>query len=122
MLDCGHEPSPHSSFTTGYGENREGKKFCYDCCAEKEKEVMRKEGKTFLYIIFKDSIPSEVTDWHGYLRFPIKYWTVGKHNFCGKRGDVWFNFEGYVWHGVHMGDMNEIIHCKRTKEKVCTTF
>lgn len=33
LLDCGHPPSEHSSFTTGYGTDRAtGKTLCYECC------------------------------------------------------------------------------------------
>ena len=40
-LDCGHQPSKHGKIDTGYGQDREGKTYCYECCAERDKQEMR---------------------------------------------------------------------------------
>ncbi len=40
VLECGHEASPHESFTTGYGTDAAGKRHCYDCCARIDRQTM----------------------------------------------------------------------------------
>lgn len=130
-LDCGHEPSEHGPHTTGYGEDRDGKRYCYDCCAERERAAMIEHGKATLYLV-KDSgyqrptVGSEqasdrawiITDWPGKLRFRPWHVRKGRHNIARTRYDAWFaGPDGHVWHGVQYGDMTQIIHCKRTKER-----
>ncbi len=111
-LDCGHKPSKHQSFTTGYGVNAEGKTACYDCCARVEEKNMKDSGRAVLYLVNNDS---EVTDWPGHLRFKISHKRTGRHNWGIKRIDIWFNFGNETWHGVHYGDNNDLVYCKRTK-------
>jgi len=113
-LDCGHEPSEHSSLTTGYGTDNQGKTLCYACCAERDKDQMIKDGKTILYLT-----QSAVTNWPGSLSLPIRGRRTGRHNIAGKKFDVWFNGpDGHVWHGTQYGEMTQLCHCKRTSEKV----
>ena len=41
---------------------------------------------------------------------------------AGKRLDVWFyGPDGYIWHGVQYGDNTQIVHCKRSSERVQRT-
>lgn len=119
ILDCGHPPSEHESYTTGYGV-MDGKRYCYDCCATQERETMIQHGKTDLYLVHRpDNMTSEITDWPGRLRFPV----VGKvrrgwHNMAGRRYDADFvGPDGFVWHGTQYGNDTQIIHCKRTKKR-----
>jgi len=125
LLDCGHVPSEHSSFTTGYGIDADGKKHCYQCCAENDRKTMRDTGKICLYLCPNDSLKSQpqwngsgshkVTNWPGSLEFPTHYIKTGRHNIAGVRYDFWFQFEGEQWHGVQYGDNTQIAHCQRTK-------
>lgn len=114
-LDCGHEPSTHSQYDTGYGTDANGKTACYECCAEHEKQAMRDIGKATLYLTGNDSKGYEVTDWPGLLRLNPYRVTHGRHNIAGTRTDAWFNFEGKPWHCVQYGEWTQIAHCKRTK-------
>lgn len=114
LLDCGHTASEHSPSTTGYGTDRDGKRHCYDCCAAKERAEMIATGRAVLYLLDN----REITDWPGKLRFKPRYVRKGRHNFARVRYDAWFaGPDGFVWHGVQYGDMTQIIHCKRTKER-----
>ena len=113
-LDCGHPESEHSEFTRGYGQDADGKKYCYACCAERDKKQMRDAGKIALYLTEKDG-KSEVTNWPGSLRLAVMRETVGRHNMAGKRFDVYFRFEGQSWHGVQFGSNTQICHCNRIK-------
>lgn len=115
-LDCGHPESPHSEITTGYGVTQDGRKICYSCCAEQDKQQMRQDGRITLYLVERDG-RHYVTNWPGSLEIPVKSFRKSHHNMAGKNGrtDVWFTFEGQNWHGYQIGQWNEICHCKRTK-------
>jgi hypothetical protein len=134
ILECGHPESPHSSITRGWGKDDKGNRYCYACCAERDKEQMLRNGKITLYLVMDERAERQcrrlekggwyqagegqvkVTNWPGSLVFPIRRVTRGYHNMAGCRYDVWFKFEGFVWHGVQYGDNTQICHCERTKE------
>lgn len=110
LLDCGHEESEHSDLTTGYGTDNEGKKYCYACCAEQDREQMRKDGDITLYLH-----NGKVTNWPSSLVFVPYHERKGRHNIAGTRTDVWFSFEGTTWHGTQYGSFSEICRCKLVK-------
>lgn len=133
-LDCGHEPSEHSECTTGYGTDREGKTYCYACCAERDKADMIETGRATLYLTMPDNHPTKpgnmwgyhyaepipgdctVSNWPGSLKLKTHCARVGGHNMTGKRYDVWFTGpDGANWHGVQYGDNTQICHCRRLK-------
>lgn len=136
VLDCGHENTrqlqPGQSGGTGYGVTPDGRRICYECCIERDKEAMRRYGRATLYMT-RDYAPDNyaggtypqadrngrryraiVTDWTGLLRFPAGD-KRGGHNMTGVRYDVWFTFEGQTWHGVSYGDNTQVCHCRRVK-------
>lgn len=148
VLDCGHEatlPKPgEPTIATGYGIFG-GKKYCYACCAERDKEQMRKEGKIDLYLMVEKLELNRcgnvsfvagvhrvkdggnwvwhkgiITNWPGSLILYPYNMHKGKHRCFGgyqERWDVWFAFEGATWHGIQRGNHNQILRCKRLKEK-----
>jgi hypothetical protein len=100
-----------------WGEN--GETLCYSCCAEIEKQFMRDYGAITLYLnLTAYHTCEEVLNWPGTLRFKVLECRKGNHNFAGIRRDVWFEFEGWIWHGVQYGDYSELCHCRITKRKV----
>lgn len=122
-----------SEFTTGYGTAPNGERHCYECCAMRERESMKREGTATLYLHSEARptgfgpdarstyVPLNVTDWPGKLRFPVR--SYSKSTFRGfgwrpiPRVDVWFiGPDGATWHGINKGD-NDILRCKRTKGK-----
>ena len=111
ILDCGHEPSEHSEHTTGYGTDKDGKRHCYACCATRDRDAMRRDGRATLYLT-----GSTLSNWPGSLSFTVRSTRVGRHNIARTRTDVWFAFEGYWWHGTQYGDNTQLCHCKRTRE------
>ena len=123
ILDCGHETKSESS--AGYG-HYDGKTFCYECCAKLDKEVMRKHGKISLYLTLPEKMVTYtllgdrayVTNWPSTLKFNVIRAVKGRHNIAGSRYDVWFQFDGAIWHGVQYGECTQLVHCKRTKTKV----
>jgi hypothetical protein len=113
---CGKECIPNE-FTTGYGEMQDGTKHCYECCALGDLEIMQDTGKhSGLYLTRGDKGQWYVTNWPGSLRFGPVNVRQGRHNIAGSRRDTWFGYAGYVWHGVSLGDWNDICRVKRTKE------
>ena len=116
ILDCGHAPSAHSSFTTGYGTDKHGKTFCYACCAENDKAQMVADGKTTLYMVKDDTGNTRITNWPNSLSFPVGHVRKGRHNIARNRYDAWFTGpDGATWHAVQYGDNTQIAHCKRVK-------
>ncbi len=110
-LDCGHPPSEHESFTTGYGTDLAGKRHCYDCCAKQMKRDMILNGHAVLY-----DCDVELKDWPGKLVFKVIERRTSRHNLAGSRHDVWFTGpDGRRWHGVRCGNNTQIVHCKSTK-------
>lgn len=109
LLDCGHVPSEHGQYTTGYGMDEHGRRHCYECCAERDKAAMRENGRATLY--FSNGV---VCNWPGSLKIVPNLGGVRKsrNNWGAQRTDVWFTFEGRMWHGVNVGD-NDILWCKR---------
>ena len=117
ILDCGHYPSEHGDFTTGYGvEPGTGKKFCHECCAQWEREQMINTGRAALYY---DEKNHTVTDWPGQLRFNLCVEWAGSHNWWCIKNVVFMRFigpDGAVWTGKHFNSgYNQIVYCKRTK-------
>lgn len=104
----------HSDITTGYGIDKNGNKFCYSCCADNDRKIMRETGKYTLYLVGNNN-QWEITNWPGSLSFPARV-VKGRHNIARVRYDAWFNFDGHIWHGVTYGDHTQVCHCKRTKE------
>ncbi len=117
VLDCGHAPSEHSDFTTGYGTGTDGKTYCYSCCADRDRAQMRQDGRIALYLTNDKDAQATVSNWPGSLKLGVYHQRIGRHNMAGKRYDVWFTFETQPWHGVTYGDNTQICHCRRIKSK-----
>jgi hypothetical protein len=129
-LDCGHPESDHSEITRGYGQTADGKKICYECCAENDRKAMLDNGKIILYLTpanLRDTAPNgfrgldgekvsrwQVSNWPGSLKFNA-YVKKGAHNIAGSRYDAWFTGpDGKEWHGVNYGEMSQLCHCRRS--------
>lgn len=127
--DCNHLKPIQTQGGTGYAlftDDEEGTgpmyKVCYKCCAERDRQWMKDKGVISLYLQHKDKeskhIPTHVSNWPDTLSFRIRSFRTSWHNFAGSDGrtDVWFEFEGYLWHGVCIGDM-DITRCRQTKKR-----
>lgn len=90
--------------------------------AQRELEAMKQTGRGILYLFYtkqsaaNHSTPSHVGTWASSAdeRFPIFPYRKSRNNFGAERIDLWFRFDGSLWHGVNIGD-NDIVRCKRTK-------
>lgn len=100
LLDCGHPPSPHESFTTGYGQDREGRKHCYDCCLARDLDRMDRDGVIDAYL---SSDGKHVTNWPGSELATVTRETTGSAGgFAGRTTitRVWArDRHGAWWHG-----------------------
>lgn len=128
---CKEEIAPQAkdAITTGYGIDAQGNLICYACCAEGDKEYMRKEGRITLYLTMASikiksgwviDSSARITNWPGSLEFiptghNIK---ISQTNWGLTRRDLWFAFDNHYWHGVNVGDNSQLLHCKMTKQLV----
>jgi len=127
---CGKPGTPYSAYLaphsggTGFGF-KDDKRYCYTCCAELDREQMRREGKIALYLSDWDpnvqqsyGLPyiATVGNWPGTLKLPVHLRQKGRHNIARTRTDVWFVFEGREWHGVSYGENTQIVHCRATSK------
>jgi hypothetical protein len=127
--DCGLDKPVQTDGGTGYAvltASDGAPKVCYACCAIRDAGYMRqsRNGNTLPLYLSRKSVHKpndgcwEVSNWCGTLRFPVQRITEGSHNIARTRTDVWFYFEGFIWRGVQYGEMTQIVHCKRTSERV----
>ena len=116
LLDCGHAESPHSSFTSGYGIDTEGKKHCYDCCLKNDKDSMRETGKCFAYHSQKNGKPNIINWPGGVISDKVSILKMMCDNFGGERTYLRFKFEGEIWSGFSLG-AGTYLRAKRTKLK-----
>lgn len=102
LLECGHEPSPHEAFTTGYGVNREtGARSCYDCCLKRELEEMRGAQRWTAYL---SEDGTALQNWPGGTLARVTRITERRNNFAGKLYHVWaVTAEGVWWYGDGLG-------------------
>lgn len=91
---------------------------CYKCAGEDEKTHMRTYGCNTFYLTETTDTKKKwsVSNWPGTLEFTPTHVRKGKHNMAKVRYDVWFTFEGRVWHGVQFGNNTQLLHCKATKQ------
>jgi hypothetical protein len=116
---CHEEKEVQTTLGIRYGFDDSGKKICYACCGEVDKEWMRENGRITLYLTIAEKKRFKtVSNWPGTLLIPVESSSEGNHNIAGRRMDVWFLFEGTVWWGVNIGD-SQLLHCKKTNRKSC---
>lgn len=123
---CNQEKERQTSGGTGYGtiktDNPNVYKYvCYACIAESDRKTMIDTGKSNtlpLYLTGTTLADMYVGNWPGSLKFKVTGMTTNRHNFGGKRINVWFNGpDGFMWYGYQIGEYNEVCHAKRTKTR-----
>lgn len=100
--------------------------YCYDCAPAKFRQLMIERGRARLYLTFNEHADVangyghlEVMNSRGTLRFPVEDWKESRRRDFTYRTDVWFTFDGSIWHGASYGDCVGAQPCrvKRTKRK-----
>jgi hypothetical protein len=126
-VDCNLDKPIQTDGGTGYATLQNGGTVCYACCAIRDKYTLIEKGHSEnlpLYLSRKSVITSndgtwKVGNWCDTLSFPVSRITEGRHNIARTRTDVWFvGPDGYWWHGVQYGEWTQIVHCKRTRERI----
>lgn len=121
---CGRELAPEKS-TTGYGL-RDGKKYCFTCCAELDKRDLRETGVLQGYITYRQKPTSgsygteyledgAFTNWPGSFRLPVAYVKKSFSAAGGIRTDFWVMFEGRRYHGTNYGYSSQIATIRLVK-------
>lgn len=114
---CGKDIVRTNDFSTGYGTDKDGNIFCFQCCGEMDAEQLAslKPGeKMMLYLVQDNDGIYYVSNWPDTLKIRCNVRT-GRHNIAGIRYDAWFTFAGHDYHGVTYGDNTQICHVKRIK-------
>lgn len=62
LLDCGHNPSPHKSFTTGTAHTPDGREICYECADKEQRADLLKREPITGYLSGDGEL---VTTWTG---------------------------------------------------------
>ena len=106
---------------TGYGLDENDMRICYRCCADNDRKFMVENGVHGGMYVIKEGEKYIITNWPGTLRFPVKTYWYGNHNWGGKV--MFFRFsgpDGYEWYGRNVPGKysSQIIRVRRTKEKV----
>ena len=115
---CKQDKTHTNEHTTGYAQKPNGHKVCFACCAILDQAKMKKTGKAVLYLTNDVNLfDAKVTNWPGTLSIPIISRSTGRHNLTGTVYNVWFKFNGYIWHGRQFGDNTQLCHCKQTKRE-----
>lgn len=123
ICDCGHKPSRHESFTTGYGTNpNDNCTYCYACCTKQDKEEIAnaKPGDKICHYV--NSAFTLVTNWPG--RSLMRITHIGeKHNFSrygyhsnNRRYFRAVDLQGRIWKGIG----SESMYCILTLTKQTT--
>lgn len=112
--DCGKLCDLQGTYAIDKDDNR----ICYDCCGKRDESYMREHGRNTLYLTIGTTPgTSKVTNWPGTFSRGNLWPKRSRHNIARWRYDVWFPFDGYLWHGVTYGDNTQICHCRKTKTK-----
>lgn len=129
---CGRKFADYKTeMSTGYGVDRKtSQRWCFHCCGEHDIARMIFDGKATLYLSVakapeETSINGikcftntryELTNWPGSVKFPVAFYSEGRHNIAQTRTDVWFRGpDGHIWWGVQYGEWTQLCHCKRTR-------
>lgn len=123
-------------FTGNYGRDTEGNLFCLPCCGKNDLQKALETGKWIGYLsVSEDWKPCSpdalaiqkaqegfgkytASNWPGTLKVKVIGWNKTPHNFGGYRTNVWFKLPGdnFIWYGYQIGDYNQILHSRRTKQ------
>lgn len=101
ILDCGHEPSPHSKHTTGTVHVGETGEVCWNCGFVHEHQYMRGADKFTAYL---SENGEAITTWPGQALARVTYLNQGRHNIGGSlyRFNA-IDHDGARWYGTSPG-------------------
>lgn len=92
-LDCGHPPTDSPGLGTGYARTEEGKRICYACADDRQREEMRTANTVVAYV---STDGKRVITWSGgSLGTITAMWDGRNHRRYVHVTDV----HGAMWHG-----------------------
>ncbi len=122
-VECGTDcygPPPGQGGASGYATRvRDSARICYGCAGKADRADMIETGRGTLYLTNHGPGCYLLTNWPGTLRYPVGRTRTGRHNWTGRRRDVWFRGpDGATWWGWKVeGGMGEgqCINVRRIK-------
>lgn len=105
---------PANSFSTGYGTDKQGNIFCFDCCGLNDRKKLEKAKPGERFALYLSN--GEVINWPGTFRAPVFGLSVGRHNIAGKRYDFRVKVGNNLFSGTQYGDNTQIAHLKCLKK------
>ena len=104
LLDCGHAPTVTDGIGTGYARDAEGKRYCYECADNNQREAMARETDIYAYV---SGDGKRITTWTGgHLanvtgsRMETRYTPTGGYY---RRYYYWARENGRDWYGIGEG-------------------
>lgn len=108
-LSCGHQPSPHSEYTTGTAYTNDGREICWSCADKQQKQELKTADRFVAYLTpaTKGRFSATgyvLTTWSGGVLACIEYLSKGRHNI----GSTLYRFRavdvhGQRWYGTSPG-------------------
>jgi hypothetical protein len=126
-VDCGVTFKPEQ-YTTGFAEDREGKRYCYDCAAKHELADLEPTGRGFVYVKADDTITRQgkrltkdiqaLTTWPGKVLTDEVYVTNQWHSNMGDRR-VAFRavINGKLWSGIYYADAGDYARIRMLRKQ-----
>jgi hypothetical protein len=126
--DCSVKLEP-TGISTGYAEDREGRRYCYDCAAKHELEQMESTGRGFVYVKAETIKATKrgrtfdmtahidaLTTWPGkILSERVQITNEWRSNFGDRRIAFRAVINGKLWSGVYYADAGDYARIKRMK-------
>lgn len=129
MIHCDRCQKPIATSNpifAGYGIDPSGRRYCYACCGDMDRESLKVDSRAILYLHHNnltdqhelDRPAWEIINWPGTLRMPAHvHTTIARHTIWQIRHDVWFvGPDGDHWYGRQQGD-NDLVYCRRLKHQ-----
>jgi hypothetical protein len=106
VLVCGHQPSPHSEFTTGTAHTRDGREICWTCADAEQRDEMRIVDRFTAYLVrTKDG--AQLQTWSGGLLATVTAsWSTSAGGFARRTMITRFravDSDGVRWFGTSPG-------------------
>jgi len=101
-LACGHDPSPHSEYSTGTAHLPDGREVCWECADTIQRDAMVSETKLLAYL---NSDGTALQTWSGGILARVTSNVAHKVGFHGSTRHYLTAIDptGKKWHGTSPG-------------------
>jgi hypothetical protein len=129
-VDCGATFKPEK-YTTGYAEDREGKRYCYDCAAKHELADLESTGRGFVYVNAQTVKATKrgrtfdmtthidaLTTWPGrILTERVQITNEWRSNFGDRRVAFRAVINGKLWSGIYYADAGDYARIRMLRKQ-----